>query len=251
MSTIAALQLGADVEKQEEDVIVTGGGFTLDTGLYPMVIENAYLEKTDSGAMMMHVHLKRKAGGNQVYRFKNCIVSGDAKGNKPTYFDAKTKKNRPLPGYSQMDQICKIAADIPLSQIEPEKKLIKLWDFDVGAEVPREMPVVTQIIGQEILAGIQFRRENKRANQNGEWVDTNEAREFNELDKVFYPDGFTVTEKAAEAEEAVFVEKWAKAFPDGTVVDKFKPVQGAPAATSGASAPASTAAAAPDDLFSD
>jgi hypothetical protein len=199
--------------------------------------------------MMMHVHLKRKTGGNQVYRFKNCIVSGDGKGNKPTY--TKDGKTYPLPGYSQMNQICKIAAGISLGQIEPEKKLVKLWDFDAGAEVPREVPVVTEIIGQEILAGIQFRRENKNAKQGDKWVPTNEPREFNELDKVFYPDGFSVTEKAAEAEEPAFVHEWAKAFPEGTVVDKFKSVAGAPAAGGGASAPASTAAAAPDDLFSD
>jgi hypothetical protein len=246
--SIAALQLGTNVETPNEDVIATGG-FILPTGLYPMVVENAYLDKTDSGAMMMHVHLKRKTGGNQVYRFRNCIVSGDAKGNKPTY--KKDGKEYPLPGYSQMDQICKICADIPLSQIEPEKKLVKLWDFDANAEVPKEVPVVTQIVGQEILVGIQLRRENKRANQNGQWVDTNEAREFNELDKVFYPDGFTVTEKAAEAEGAVFVEKWAKANPEGTVIDKFKPVAGASAPGKAATAAASTAAAAPDDLFSD
>ena len=246
--SIAALQLGADVEKQDEDVIVGGGGFILPTGLYPMVIETAYLDKTESGAMMMHVHLKRKDGGNQVYRFHNCIVSGDAKGNKPTYF--KDGKNYPLPGYTQMDQICQIAGGIKLSQIDPEKKLVKLWDFNAKAEVPREVPVVTQIVGQEILAGIRLRRENKRANNNGTWTDTNEAREFNELDKVFYPDGFTITEKAAEAEKAEFVEKWKAANPEDLVIDKFRPVAGAPA-SKGATAPASTAAAAPDDLFSD
>lgn len=247
--SIAALQLGSNVEIPNEDVIVTGG-FTLPTGLYPMVVENAYLEKkSDTGALMMHVHLKRKTGGNQVYKFKNCIVSGNAKGNKATYI-GKDGRELPLPGYSQMDQICRIAGDLKLAQIEPEKKLVKMWDFDASAEVPREVPVVTQIVGQEILVGIVLKRENKRANQGGKWVDTNEAREFNEIDKVFYPDGFTVTEKAAEAETAEFVEKWTKAHPEGTVIDKFKPVAGA-ATPAAAAAPASTTAAAPDDLFSD
>jgi len=214
-----------------------------------MVIENAYLDKTDTGAMMMHVHLKRKTGGNQIYRFSNCIVSGDAKGNKPTY--AKDGKEYPLPGYSQMNQICKIAGEISLGQIEPEKKLVKLYDFEAKTEVPREVPVVTQIVGQEILVGIRLRRENKRSLSNGKWVDTNEAREFNEIDKVFYPDGFTVTEKAAEAEEAAFVGKWQSANPEGTVIDKFKPVAGGATSGKAAAATASVAAAAPDDLFAD
>lgn len=244
--SIAALQLGANVEQPNEDVIV-GGGFTLPTGLYPMVVENCYLDKTASGAMMMHLHLKRKTGGNQVYRFSDCIVSGDAKGNKPTY--VKDGKEFPLPGYSKMNQISRITAGLKLGQISPEKKLVKLYDFDAKAEVPREVPVVTEMVGQEILVGLVLKRENKRANQGGKWVDTNDAREFNEIDKVFYPDGFSVTEKDAEAEEAAFVKKWAASHPEGTVIDKFKPVAGAPA--TGASAPASTAAAAPDDLFAD
>ena len=110
--------------------------------------------------------------------------------------------------------------------------------------------VLTEMVGQEILVGMKFLRANKRANQNGSWVDTNEAREYNEIDKVFYPDGFTVTEKAGEAEEATFLKKWKKANPDGTVIDKVRPVAGAPTSKPGTAA-ASTAAAAPDDLFSD
>lgn len=245
--SIAALQLGNDVEVQEEDVVVSGG-FTLGTGLYPMVVENAYLDKSKTGAMSINLHLKKQAGGNQVYRHTIYITSGDAKGNKPYY--EKDGKKHPLPGYALVDQIAKITAGVPLSQVETDEKLVNLYDFDAKAEVPREVPVVTGMLGQEILVGMHLKRENKRAQSNGKWVDTNEAREYNEINKVFYPDGFTVTEKAAEAEEAAFVQKWAKAYPEGTVIDKFKPVAGAPAA--GASAqPAATAAAAPDDLFSD
>jgi len=246
--SIAALQLGSNVEQPNEDVIVAGG-FTLPTGLYAMIVQNAYLDKTSTGAMMMHLHLKRKTGGNQVYRFSDCIVSGDTKGNKPTYI--KDGKEFPLPGYSKMNQICQITTGLTLGQITPEKKLIKLYDFDAKAEVPREVPVVTEMVGQEILVGLQLRRENKRARQNGKWIDTNDTREFNEIDKIFYPDGFTVTEKKAEATEAGFVEKWRAANPDGQVIDKFKAVAGAPAGKSAAGAPASTAAAAPDDLFAD
>jgi hypothetical protein len=249
--SIAALQLGANVEIPNEDVIAAGG-FLLPTGLYPMVVENAYLDKTATGAWMMHVHLKRKTGGNQVYRFKNCIVSGDAKGNKPTYI-SKQGKELPLPGYSQMNQITQICADLKLGQITPEKKLVKIWDFDASAEVAREVDVVTEIVGQEILVGLIEKHENKRGlnEKTGKWEPTNDRNELNEIDKVFYPDGFSVTEKEAEADTPVFVETWKKAHPDGVAVNKFKPVAGAPAASAGSSAPASTAAAAPDDLFND
>jgi hypothetical protein len=245
--SIAALQLEADVEATNEDVL-GGGGFVLDTGLYPMVIDNAFLDKSSGGAMNINIHLKRKSGGNQVYRQTIYITSGEKKGKLP-YYVGKDGKKHPLPGYSLVNMIHKITTGNPLSQVAPEKKIVKLWDFDASAEVPREVPVVTAMVGQEILVGMHKCRENKRANQNGEWVDTNEAREFNEINKVFYPDGYTVAEKAAEADEAVFVTKWDEANPSDYVRDRFKAVAGAPA--SGGAAPASTAAAAPDDLFDD
>lgn len=244
--SIAELQLGANVEVPDEDVIATGG-FTLKTGLYPMVIDNAFIEVKPTGAWMMNVHLKRKTGGNQVYRFSNCIVS---KAKKTTYIN-KDGVELPLPGYSQMNQICKIAGDISLGQIEPEKKLVKMYDFAAKAEVAREVPVVTQIVGQDILVGIRLNIRNKRVLSNGEWIDSDKPDEFNEIDKVFYPDGFTVTEKAAEATEAVFVEKWRAANPDDLVINKFKPGTGVTSGNSGVKGTASTAAAAPDNLFDD
>lgn len=246
--SIAALQLEADVESTNEDVL-GGGGFTLDTGLYPMVVDNAYLDKSSGGAMNINLHLKKKAGGNQVYRQTIYITSGEKKGKLP-YYIGKDGKKHPLPGYSLVNLIHQITTGKPLSQVAPEKKIVKLWDFDASAEVPREVPVVTEMVGQEILVGMHKCRENKRANQNGEWVDTNVAREFNEINKVFYPDGYSVTEKAAEADEAVFVTKWTKANASDFVRDKFTPIAGAPAAGVAAAAP-STAAAAPDDLFDD
>lgn len=247
--SIAALQLEADVESTNEDVL-GGGGFILDTGLYPMVVDNAYLDKSSGGAMNLNIHLKKQTGGNQIYRQTIYITSGKAKGKLP-YYVSKDGKKHPLPGYSLVNLIHKITTGNPLSQIAPEKRIVKLWDFEASAEVPREVPVVTAMVGKEILVGMQKCRENKRAkNSDGEWVDTNEVREFNEINKVFYPDGFSVAEKAAEADEALFVEKWTEANASDYVRDKFKPVAGAPAAAGGAT-PAPVAAAAPDDLFDD
>lgn len=247
--SIASLQLGSNVEQPNEDVII-GGGFHLPTGLYAMVVQNAYFDKTAKGATMMHLHLKRKAGGNQVYRFSDCVVSGNEKGNKPTYM--KDGKEFPLPGYSKMNQVVQITTGKTLGQITPEKKLVKIYDYEAKADVPREVDVVTEMIGQEILVGLQFRRENKKALVNGKWVDTDKPNEFNELDKVFYPDGFTVTEKKAEATSAAFVEKWREVNPDGQVIDKFKSVTTTvTGGGTGGGKPASTVAAAPDDLFAD
>jgi hypothetical protein len=246
--SIAALQMDADVKTQDEDVLPSGGGFVLDSGLYPMIVENAFLDQSKGGAMNINLWLKVKGGDKRIFRQTIYMTSGEAKGKKPYY--VKDGVKYPLPGYTMADHISKITTGLPVSQVTPEKKLVKLYDFDAKAEVPREVPVVTEMVGKEILVGMQKIRENKRVNQNGEWVDGPEAREFNEISKVFHPDGYTVTEKAAEAEEAKFVQKWKDANPSDYVKDSFKALPGQ-AASAGATAPASTAAAAPDDLFSD
>jgi hypothetical protein len=245
--SIAVLQLEPDVESTNEDVL-GGGGFILDTGLYPMIVDNAFLDKSKGGAMNINLHLKKVSGGNQIYRQTIYITSGEAKGKLPYYIDKKSGKKRPLPGYSLVNLIHEITVGKPLSTIAPEKKIVKLWDFEASKELPREVPVVTEMVGKEILVGMHKCRENKRANDGtGNWVNTNEAREFNEINKVFFPDGFTVSEKAAEADEAAFVERWTEANPSDYIRDKYTPVAGASAA--GSAAP--VAAVAPDDLFDD
>lgn len=242
----AALQMDADVQSQEEDFIPSGGGFVLDTGLYPMIIENAYFDKSRGGAMSANLHLKIKGGDKRVFKETIYITS---KAGKPFY--VKDGKKFPLPGYSTVDQICKIACDTGLGQIGAEKKLVKIYDYDAGKEMPREVPVLTDLIGQEVLIGLQKRRENKRVQSGNEWVDGPEEKVYHEINKAFYPSGHTVTEKKAEG-DAEFIEKWKEANPDNYVRDTYKKVEaagtpGAPAAN----AAASTAAAAPDDLFDD
>lgn len=244
--TIAALQLDTDVEETNEDTL-GGGSFIQDTGLYPMLVDLAYLDKSRGGAMNINLHLKKADGGNQVFRHTIYITSGDTKGNKP-YYVSKNGKKIPLPGYSLANLVTMITAGKSLGTIDTEKKLVKLWDFDAKSELPREVPVITDMVGQPILVGMQKHRENKRVkNDDGNYVAVNEAREFNEIHKVFYPDGYTVAEKAAEAETAEFVETWKKANPSDYVRDTFKAV----AETGGAAAPVSAAAtAATEDLFS-
>jgi len=246
--SIEALKMDADVEQDDKDVLLTGGGFTLDTGLYAMVVDNAYLDKSKGGAMNINLHLKIKGGDKRIFRHTIYMTSGTAKGANPFYI--KDGKKYPLPGYTMADHITRICADLPISQITPEKKLVKLYDYDAKAEVPREVPVVTEIVGKEILVGIQKRRDNKRVQDaSGSWVNGPEAAEYDEINKVFHPDGFTVTEKNAEAEEAKFVQKWKAANPADFLRDTFKPVAGA--APSDVGLKASTAAAAPDNLFAD
>ena len=216
--SINQLAIGADVEKTNTDTL--GGSYTKDTGLYPCTVDMAYLGKSRGGAMSLNLHLKL-ASDKSVIRQTLWVTSGDAKGNKNFYTNKDGKKFL-LPGMVLADQIAAITTGKPMGELSAEEKTIKLWDYDAGAEKPTEVPVVTEMLGQPILIALMKHRENKRVNDgSGNYIPTADERIFNEIDKVFYPDGFSVTEKEANAAEAKFHKQWAEKYPNGYVEDDY------------------------------
>lgn len=245
------LALGDDVERPSTDNL--GGGFKASSGLYPMIVDVAYAEKTDKGSQAIHIHFKSAdKNSNMKYRKTLYVTSGDEKGNLPYYLGGKNKdKKITLPDMQMFEQICKICVpDIKPEDLVEERKTIKLWNYEMKAEVPTEVDALTDLLNKKLLVGLRVVRQNKRApKEPGSkiYVDTNEPVEFTELHRVFYPDGFSVEEKQAGADSAEFVKTWkAKHTPD-YVHDTFKGIGGA---TPGAPASAAAASAAvEDDLF--
>ena len=233
MSLLDKLSVGSDVEGQDEDFI-PGGNFTLDTGVYPMTIELAYLGESQGGAMNVTVWLK-ETNGNRTHRETFYVTSGKAKGQKNTY--TRNGKTRLLPGMEAMNQMSIIATGNPLSAQTPEEKTVKLWDFEERKELPKQVPVLTALLQKRLDVCITKRRENKRQNVGGEYIDTNEERVFDEVSKFLYPSGHTVAEKKGGS-DADFRDTWKSKFGPDYVNDKYKPVDG------GAVAEASNAAAA-------
>jgi hypothetical protein len=218
--SINALKIESDVEKGNADSL--GVSFTKDTGLYPCKIDMAYMMKSKGGALALVTHYK-PADGSPMIRDTQWVASGDAKGNK-NYYTNQSGKKFLLPGMQLADQISNIAAGKAMSDCDVEKKTIKLWDRDAQAEKPTEVPVVTSLLGADILVGLIKHRENRRVNDgSGNYVPTPDERIFNEVDKVFHADGFSVTEKDAEAEEAVFHKQWADKYPHDYVEDNYDP----------------------------
>jgi len=239
--SIKGLEIGSDIETTNEDTL-GGGSFIRDSGLYPMSVDVAYLDKSKAGALSLNLHLRVIEGDNRLVKETLYLTSGDTKGNKNFYINKKTGKKVLLPGRSMGEQIARILTDQPMAQLTPEEKTIKLYDFDLKKEVPTPVASLTEMVGQELLIGLHKCVENKRVESNGKWVDTNNKREFNEIHKVFYPDGFSVTERNAEAEEAVFVNTWRNKFDAEYVNDTFKTVEGSDAAASADALPAAEAA---------
>ena len=74
----------------------TAGGNLLDSAIYEVAVESAFIRKTDSGAKMLELLFITDKG--MPFKWSTCTQSGDEKGNKSTYTDKRSGKERDLPG---------------------------------------------------------------------------------------------------------------------------------------------------------
>lgn len=182
------------------------GGFTpLESGIYTGTIKAAYAGHSQNGAMSVTV--LADFGGKE---YRETFYITNKKGEN--FFlnkDDKTKKV-PLPGFTVVDDICLIVTGKPLAEQETEEKVINLYDYELKKEVPKSVPMMTELLGQKISLGILKQIENKQAKDNtGEYQPTAETREVNLVDKVFHPElKLTVAEARNGQEEAKFYAAW-------------------------------------------
>ena len=217
----------------------------LESNIYPFKVEKAYIDKTESGAMMFKIQAKEKSSGKLV-RMSECFQSGDAKGNKIYYTDADGV-DHDLPGYALLNDliVCGMGDDAfgqdddPLDifelydEGEVEKKKVKLYNFKTKKEEPMEKLVILPLVGATLNLGVLKVVENKTATdssgkfmyKNGKPVPSPETREVNHVNYIFDSDGFTANEIIAEEEEPVFQEQWLDSY-QGRVIDRTVKVKG-------------------------
>lgn len=124
----------------------------------------------------------------------------------------KTKKV-PLPGFTTINDICLVTTNKPLSEQDTEEKVVKVYDFDEGKELPKTVPMLVDLVGQKFWAGIiqQTVDKNQKNDSTGVYEPTGETRDENVIEKVFHePTKMTVVEATEGATEAVFFEKWVE-----------------------------------------
>lgn len=213
----------------EKDQIATGG--PVETGLYKGVIRLAYLEKSSKGALAFNVHVELEGG--RMYREALYLTGGDAKGNK-NYYETQNGDRKYLPGFLIANSMAVHTTGKTIDKLETEEKVIKLYDFDAKKELPAKRQVIMEMINQPIALGIFQIRENKGDPQN-DYKPTNEERFINQINKVFDAETLaTTTEKEADADPE-FYKTWESKY--DSLIDRFKPVEGAPAAKQGAPMP--------------
>ena len=219
--------------EKEKDVL--GGRSLLPTSVYDGTLEVAYVTQSTGGAKAFNlvVDVKGKKIRDTIY-----VTS---KTGAVTF--EKDGKKYPLPGYSLINALCKLTIGKEIPQLTFEKKLVKVYDFDLKKEVAKEMDVAVELSGEAVKLGIAYLRENKNVkDQANNYVPTNELRDSNVIERVFHPKtGQTISEYDAQT-PSEFLGLWLKEF-DGKIRDKSKVIAGAPpAATATAGAPAGATA---------
>jgi hypothetical protein len=199
---------------------IGGGSYLLDSDIYDMTIDTAWVGKSKGGAMNVNITLK---AGNKTLRTVIYITSGDAKGNKTTYLD-KNGAEHYLPGFSQIDSMCLLAIGKSITELETTKKVIKVFDPAVSKEVPTEVDMIMDLLGTTVKAGVLKQIVDKTAknDRTGAYEPTGETREINEIDKFFRSrDGLTTAEIRAGEETATFCKTWETTY-KGIVQNKAK-----------------------------
>jgi hypothetical protein len=225
-----------NVESSEKDTL--GGVQLRDSDIYPLTVSMAYLQKSQGGALGVFLTFKDEAGkelSQTVY-----VTGGDAKGNSSTYTDPQGNEHY-LPGYLQLNGLALLSIGKGLDEIEEEEKTVSVWDSNSRAKVLKKMPVLTELIGAKIKAGVLRQMESKQVKTDNGYVPTDESVERNEINKFFRDeDGLTVAEIEAGETEAKFMADWLAKY-KGQVIDKR--VKDAKPAPAGAAKPGAAPAA--------
>lgn len=191
----------------ENEVDNLGGSGPVESGIYDATVSLAYVGTSEGGAMSVTVHLDV---GNREVRETYWVQSGNSKGNKNYYTNSNGEKKY-LPGFTTMNSLSLLTVGKELADLEPEKKVIKLYNYDAKAEVPTEVMVLTELMGKQIIAGILKQTEDKQAKgDDGAYHATGETRDVNVVDKYFRAkDRMTTAEIRAGSTEPAFIESWS------------------------------------------
>lgn len=190
------------------------GGFNVrDTDVYEATIKVAYAGQSAGGARSVTLVVNLPDG-----EYSETIYVTNKKGENWFLNQNDKSKKVPLPGFTTIDDICLVTTGKPLSEQDSEEKVVKVYDYDEKKELPKSVPVLTELTGQKVYLGIlkSIVDKNVKNDSTGEYEPSGETREENTIEKVFHhPSKVTVVEareaqKAGRDAEAVFYDKWVE-----------------------------------------
>lgn len=200
----------SDLEKAQDTV---GGFQPIDPGVYLATIKMMYGLESQNGAKGVFLELETEDGKTH----RETVYVTNRKGEN---FYVRDGKKFPLPGFSTIKDLCMLTTEKSLAEQNFEDKVVKVYDPEAKAEVPKNMPVNTGMIGKKVKVGIQQSLENKQVKQGNEYVPTEEERTVSSINKFFHHDrDLTLNEALDRKTEAEFIHKWKDRY-EGQVQDK-------------------------------
>lgn len=213
--------LNADGLEAEGDRL--GGGSLLDTAIYDATVKLAFVGKASaSNAQSITVHLDING-----IEFRDTFWVTNRNGEN-FYPDKKDpSKKRPLPGFTMVDDLALLTTGLPLSELDVEEKVVRLYDYTLKKEIPQNVLVIVDMLGKPVtVAVIKQIVDKQQKDTSGVYQNTGETREENVADKFFHTESRrTVTEVREGMEEAVFYSKWAEKN-NGKVINRAKGAEG-------------------------
>lgn len=211
---LAGLNEVNTTDLQENDSV--GFSYT-PSGVYPALINLAYVDVDTKGRRILQLEFKTKEGDKERTRFHRQYFSYEN--------GAFTKDGKTHFGLKIVEGLVQLAAGTSLNNVERENKIIEVATRE--GKVKEEKLVLTGLRNQKIKVGLIHEITNKRGQDaTGAWVDTNEKKEENRIDKFFHFEDETTSGEFAKKQPAKFIETWKKTYVTGEPVNKFKPVQG-------------------------
>ena len=182
------------------------GGFNVrDTDAYEATIKVAYAGQAQSGARNVTLVLLLADG-----EYNETIYVTNKAGENWFLNKQDNSKKVPLPGFTTIDDICLVTTGKPLSEQSTEDKVVKVYDYDEKKELPKSVPVLTELTGQKVVLGIV------KNDSTGEYEPSGETRDENSIEKVFHHPSLVTVVEAREAQksgkdaEPVFHGKWVE-----------------------------------------
>lgn len=196
----------------------------LESGVYLATIKGAYIKESAGGAVGINfiLNLSNPEFGVKDYEFKQTIYITNR--NKEPFFVKDGKKQR-LPGYTLANNIAKLATNgLELNQLDQVSRTISEYNPETKSEVPAVHDFLNQLDNGRVQLGIVKVVANKRAlNGMGEYVQTDEKREYNEISAAFQEKTLQTVYEIVQNKTPTAVVKW-KEKNENSTVNKYTPV---------------------------
>jgi len=123
------------------------GEFEVISEIAKVQVDAVYLTKSSGGAVAFNIKMKKENGA--FIDAQEWVKSGDEKGNKSTYTDKKTGKEKPLPGVINIQHFLKVISEDFKSIGEP--KVVTMEVFGTAQEVK----VFDKLRGKQLIVAKQ------------------------------------------------------------------------------------------------